>query len=93
MRDADLEKAVKDGVTACYVNCGQACRSPARMLIPEEKMEDAKRFAKEAADAHSVGDPMGDVTLGPVVNKIQFERIQSLIKAGIEEGATLVTGI
>ncbi|GLQ73685.1 aldehyde dehydrogenase family protein [Vibrio penaeicida] len=92
MRDADLEKAVKDGVTACYVNCGQACRSPARMLIPEEKMEDAKRFAKEAADAHSVGDPMGDVTLGPVVNKIQFERIQSLIKAGIEEGATLVTG-
>ncbi|WP_237324191.1 aldehyde dehydrogenase family protein [Vibrio penaeicida] len=92
MRDADLEKAVKEGVTACYVNCGQACRSPARMLIPEEKMEDAKRFAKEAADAHSVGDPMGDVTLGPVVNEIQFERIQSLIKAGIEEGATLVAG-
>ncbi len=92
LRDADLEKAVKDGVDACYVNCGQACRAPARMLVPAEKMEDAKRYAKEAADAHSVGDPMSDVKLGPVVNKLQFDRIQALIQSGIDEGATLVTG-
>lgn len=92
LRDADLEKAVKDGVDACYVNCGQACRAPARMLVPAEKMEEAKRYAKEAADAHSVGDPMSDVNLGPVVNKLQFDRIQALIQSGIDEGATLVTG-
>ena len=92
LRDADLEKAVKDGVDACYVNCGQACRTPARMLVPAEKMEEAKRYAKEAADAHSVGDPMSDVKLGPVVNKLQFDRIQALIQSGIDEGATLVTG-
>ena len=92
LRDADLEKAVKDGVDACYVNCGQACRAPARMLVPAEKMEEAKRYAKEAADAHSVGDPMSDVKLGPVVNKLQFDRIQALIQSGIDEGATLVTG-
>mgnify|MGYP001463280650 FL=1 len=92
LRDADLEKAVKDGVDACYVNCGQACRAPARMLVPVEKMEEAKRYAKEAADAHSVGDPMSDVKLGPVVNKLQFDRIQALIQSGIDEGATLVTG-
>ena len=92
LRDADLEKAVKDGVDACYVNCGQACRAPARMLVPAEKMEEAKRYAKEAADAHSVGDPMSDVKLGPVVNKLQFDRIQTLIQSGIDEGATLVTG-
>ena len=92
LRDADLEKAVKDGVDACYVNCGQACRAPARMLVPVEKMEEAKRYAKEAADAHSVGDPMSDVKLGPVVNKLQFDRIQTLIQSGIDEGATLVTG-
>jgi len=92
LRDADLEKAVKDGVDACYVNCGQACRAPARMLVPAEKMGEAKRYAKEAADAHSVGDPMSDVKLGPVVNKLQFDRIQTLIQSGIDEGATLVTG-
>jgi aldehyde dehydrogenase (NAD+) len=92
MRDVDLEKVVKDGVNACYINCGQACRAPARMLVPSEFMEDAKRYAKEAADAHLVGDPTAEVTLGPVVNKLQFDRIQSLIQAGIAEGATLVTG-
>lgn len=79
LRDADLEQAVKDGVDACYVNCGQACRSPARMLVPAERMEDAKRFAGEAAEAYSVGDPTGNAALGPVVNKAQFDRIQSLI--------------
>ncbi len=90
--DADVEKAVRDGVDACFVNCGQACRAPARLLIPASVMEDAKHWAKEAADAHTVGDPLTDVALGPVVNKMQFDRINSLIQAGIDEGATLVTG-
>ena len=92
MPDVDVEKAVREGVAACYVNCGQACRAPARLLIPRERMADAKVWAKEAAEAHSVGDPTTDVSLGPVVNKLQFDRIQSLIQAGIDEGATLLTG-
>ncbi|SOC82992.1 aldehyde dehydrogenase (NAD+) [Ensifer adhaerens] len=92
LRDADLEKSVKAGVEACYVNCGQACRAPARMLVPSERMEEAKAYAREAAESHSVGNPMGNFSLGPVVNKAQFDRIQMLIQAGIDEGATLVTG-
>lgn len=92
MRDVDLEAAVKAGVDACYVNCGQACRAPARMLVPAERMEEAKDWAAEAAGAHTVGAPDGDVRLGPVVNSLQYERIQSLIAKGIEEGATLVAG-
>ncbi|MDX8452319.1 aldehyde dehydrogenase family protein [Mesorhizobium sp. VK9D] len=92
MRDVDLEKAVKDGVNACYVNCGQACRAPSRMLVPAERMEEAKAWATEAADAHTVGSPNEDVVLGPVVNELQFNRIQALIEKGIAEGATLVTG-
>ena len=92
LRDADLEKSVKAGVEACYVNCGQACRAPARMLVPAERMEEAKAYAREAAETHSVGNPMGNFSLGPVVNKAQFDRIQMLIQAGIDEGATLVTG-
>lgn len=92
MRDVDLEAAVKAGVDACYVNCGQACRAPARMLVPAERMDEAKSWAAAAAAAHTVGAPDGDAMLGPVVNSLQYERIQSLIAKGIEEGATLVAG-
>ena len=92
LRDADLEKAVKSGVEACFINCGQACRAPGRMLVPADLMEDAKNFAQAAAQAHSVGNPGDNVSLGPVVNQAQFERIQKLIQSGIDEGATLVTG-
>jgi aldehyde dehydrogenase (NAD+) len=90
--DADLEQAVREGVNACFINVGQACRSPTRMLVPADRMQDAMAVAKRAAEAHSVGDPMTDVSLGPVVNESQFARIQALIEAGIAEGATLVTG-
>ena len=90
--DADREKAVKDGVDACFINCGQACRSPTRMLVPADAMDQAMTIAKQVAEAHSVGDPMTGVSLGPVVNEKQFEHIQRLIDAGIAEGATLVTG-
>jgi len=90
--DADLAQAVKDGVDACFINCGQACRAPARMLVPADRMEEAKRHAKAAAEAHRVGDPTTDVSLGPVVNEAQYTRIQSLIEAGIAEGATLIAG-
>ena len=90
--DADFEKAVTEGVRACFINVGQACRSPSRMLVPHERMEEAKEIAKRAAEAHTVGDPMSDVSLGPVVNDKQFAHIQSLISAGIKEGATLVAG-
>ncbi|MBK5933623.1 aldehyde dehydrogenase (NAD+) [Rhodovulum imhoffii] len=90
--DADLEKAVTEGVDACFINVGQACRSPSRMLVPHDRMQEAKDIAKAAAEKHAVGDPMTDVSLGPVVNEKQFRHIQGLIEQGIEEGATLVTG-
>lgn len=90
--DADLEAAVRDGIKACFVNCGQACRAPARLLIPANRMEQAKAIARAAAEAHTVGDPSGDVVLGPVVNEQQWRRIQELVQSGIDEGATIVTG-
>ena len=73
-------------------NSGQSCNAPTRMLVPAKKMEEAIVIAKEAADSTTVGDPNGNSQLGPVVNRAQWEKIQRLIKAGIEEGATLVTG-
>ena len=62
------------------------------MLVPAGKMEEAIVIAKEVAESTTVGDPNGNAQLGPVVNKVQWEKIQRLIQAGIDEGATLVAG-
>ena len=73
-------------------NSGQSCNAPTRMLVPAKRMDEAIAVAKEAAEAITVGDPNGNSQLGPVVNKTQWDKIQKLIQAGIDEGATLVTG-
>ncbi|TJW92363.1 MAG: aldehyde dehydrogenase family protein, partial [Mesorhizobium sp.] len=93
LADADLEKAVRKGVNACFGNSGQSCDAPTRMLVPAARHDEALTIARKAAEAHKVGDPRSeDTRLGPVVSKIQFDKIQRLIEAGIAEGATLVTG-
>jgi len=92
LEDADLKTAVGGGVRHVMQNSGQSCNAPTRMLVPSKKMGEAIVIAKEAAESTTVGDPNGNATIGPVVNKTQWEKIQRLIKAGIDEGATLVTG-
>jgi len=93
LRDADIAKAVADGVLYCMDNSGQSCNAPTRMLVPNESMDIAIEAAREAAESLKVGDPSDETTeLGPVVSKVQFDKIQSLIQAGIDEGAQLVTG-
>jgi len=92
LEDADFPTAVGGGVRHVMQNSGQSCNAPTRMLVPSKRMEEAMVIAKEAADSTTVGDPNGNAQIGPVVNKTQWEKIQRLIKAGIEEGATLVTG-
>jgi len=93
LEDADLGKAVKDGVRNCFTNTGQSCNAPTRMLVPRAKMAEAAAVAKQTAEAIKVGDPFGDnTTMGPLVSEAQFEKVQRLIARGIEEGATLVTG-
>src|ERR1700678_151972 len=90
--DADMQTAVSGGVKHVMQNSGQSCNAPTRMLVPAGKMDEAIVIAREAAEQITVGDPNGNATIGPVVNKTQWEKIQRLIKAGIAEGATLVTG-
>jgi aldehyde dehydrogenase (NAD+) len=93
LRDAELVEAVTKGVQVCFVNSGQSCNAPTRMLVPREKQREALAVAKAVAEAHKVGDPRAeDTVLGPVVSETQFNKIQQLISAGIREGATLVTG-
>jgi aldehyde dehydrogenase (NAD+) len=92
LEDADMKSAVGGGVRSVMNNSGQSCNAPTRMLVPAKKMDEAIVIAREAAESTTVGDPNGNATIGPVVNKTQWEKIQRLIKAGIAEGATLVTG-
>jgi aldehyde dehydrogenase (NAD+) len=93
LEDADFAKLVAGGAAHCFNNSGQSCNAPTRMLVPFSKMQEAAAVAKSVAEKAKVGDPRAaDTTMGPVVNKIQWEKIQGLIKAGIDEGATLVTG-
>ena len=90
--DADLEQAVAAGVRAVMLNSGQSCNAPTRLLVPKASMEAAIRIARAAAQAITVGDPLRDVQIGPVVSELHWNRIQALIQRGIEEGATLVAG-
>jgi aldehyde dehydrogenase (NAD+) len=93
MPDADLAVAVPDGVQRAFINSGQSCIAPTRMLVHKDKLAEAVAIARETASAMTVGDPLDIKTkLGPVANSAQFGRVQELIQAGIDEGATLVCG-
>jgi aldehyde dehydrogenase (NAD+) len=91
--DCDLEQAVKAGTLACFANSGQSCDAPTRMLVPEDRHDEALEIARAAAEGLRVGDPREPgIDLGPVVSAAQFEKIQRLIGVGIAERAELVTG-
>jgi aldehyde dehydrogenase (NAD+) len=91
--DVDFEKAVKSGIQRVVANSGQSCNAPTRMLVPAAKLAEVEAIAKRAADAVVVGDPASpDTMIGPLVSKIQFERVQGYLKKGVEEGAKLVAG-
>src|SRR5215510_5226874 len=93
LEDADMAKAVAGGTTHCFNNSGQSCNAPTRMLVPLQRMAEATAIAKAVADKTKVGDPKNaDTNLGPVVNRVQWDKIQALIKKGIDEGATLAAG-
>ncbi len=91
--DADLAKAVAGGVIGCFGNSGQSCDAPTRMFVPRALHDRAATIARAAAEKAKVGDPFAEgTTMGPVVSEVQFDKIQTLIQKGIDEGATLVTG-
>jgi betaine-aldehyde dehydrogenase len=91
--DADFERAVKTGVNNCYLNSGQTCSCWSRMLVPRERHDEAVELARQVAERFLLGDPTDVKTkLGPLVSAIQRERVRSLIRKGVEEGAVLVTG-
>jgi aldehyde dehydrogenase (NAD+) len=89
---ADLEKSVKGGAGHCFLNSGQSCNAPTKMLVSAKNYDKAVEIAVATANSTTVGDPNGEFRLGPIANQVQYEKILKLIEIGIEEGATLVAG-
>ena len=89
---ADLEKSVRGGAGHCFLNSGQSCNAPTKMLVSAQNYDKAVEVAIQTANSTSVGDPQGEFRIGPIANKAQYEKILRMIEIGIEEGARLVAG-
>lgn len=91
--DADLDARVAEGVAACFFNTGQSCDAPTRMLVERSIYSRVLELAEAAADATVAGDPEqeGD-HLGPLFDEIQYDRVQAMIREGLDQGARLLTG-
>lgn len=91
--DADLDKEIPMAVYGAYMNSGQACIAPTRLLVPQDKVDQVNAIAKATAESMVVGLPQNaNTNIGPMVSVKQFDKVQQYIKTGIEEGATLLTG-
>jgi aldehyde dehydrogenase (NAD+) len=91
--DADLEKAVINGIQKCYINCGQTCSALTRMLVPREKLEAVEQIAAAVVAQTQPGDPADPTTqIGPLASRVQRDRVLGYIEKGIAEGARLVAG-
>jgi aldehyde dehydrogenase (NAD+) len=91
--DADLSNAVPLAIAAGFANSGQACIAGTRLLVPEERSAEIKSLIKSAVEQVKVGDPRTDgVTVGPLVSKKQYERVQNYIQLGIDVGAEILVG-
>ncbi|AJC83145.1 aldehyde dehydrogenase protein (plasmid) [Rhizobium etli bv. phaseoli str. IE4803] len=91
--DADFSEAVAKGVLAGMRNVGQSCSAPTRMLVPAHRLEEVEELASATARAIRVGAPLDPATdMGPIANRAQFDRVQLMIQAGIDDGAKLLCG-
>ena len=91
--DAALEQAVPSALVMAFLNSGQACAAGTRLLVPKSRLDAIKRSIPEAMRALTVGDPADPKTaIGPMVSQKQYERVQSYIRKGIEEGAEVLVG-
>ena len=91
--DCDLEERVTESIAECMFNSGQSCDAPTRLLVERSCYEKVLQIARKAATDTTVGDPeIEGEHIGPLFDQIQFDRVQKMIKVGIDEGATLLAG-
>jgi aldehyde dehydrogenase (NAD+) len=91
--DAALDNSIPSALVLAFMNSGQACAAGTRLLVPKSRLEDVKRAIKDGMRAYTVGDPVDPkVTIGPMVSQKQYDRVESYIRKGIEEGAEVLVG-
>jgi aldehyde dehydrogenase (NAD+) len=91
--DASLEKAIPKALAIAFMNSGQACAAGTRLLVPRNRLDAVERALRQAMHAFTVGDPVDPNTvIGPMISQKQYERVQSYIRKGIEEGAEVLVG-
>jgi aldehyde dehydrogenase (NAD+) len=91
--DAALDKAIPSALTLAFMNSGQACAAGTRLLVPKSRLDEVKRAIRDAMQAFTVGDPADpNVMVGPMVSQKQYDRVESYIRKGIEEGAEVLVG-
>src|SRR6266436_4414620 len=91
--DADLDKAIPTSLAIAFMNSGQACVAGTRLLVPKSRLDAVKQAILNAMPAFPAGDPTDPKTVvGPMVTQKQYERGQSYIRKGIEEGAEVLVG-
>jgi aldehyde dehydrogenase (NAD+) len=93
LEDAALDQAIPSALTMAFLNSGQACAAGTRLLVPKSRLDAVKRAIREVMRAFTVGNPADPkTTVGPMVSQKQYERVQSYIRKGIEEGAEVLVG-
>ena len=91
--DCDLEERVTASVAECMYNTGQSCDAPTRLLVERSCYDEVLQIARQAAADTVVGNPEDEGEhIGPLFDQIQFDRVQAMIRVGIDEGATLLAG-
>lgn len=91
--DADLEDRVAGSVLECFNNSGQSCDAPTRLLVQKSVYDKAVEIATRVGKQAKVGNPAEEGShIGPLVSDVQFGRVQTLIEAGIAEGARVLVG-
>jgi aldehyde dehydrogenase (NAD+) len=93
LADADLERAVSDGISDALRNAGQVCGGLTRILVPQERLAEAEELSVRKADSYVLGDPFDPATtLGPVATAAARERVRGYIRSGLEEGVRMLIG-
>jgi aldehyde dehydrogenase (NAD+) len=91
--DADFMAAVPDGIKKAFLNSGQTCSALTRMLVPRSRLAEAEAIAAAVCEQVTVGDPMDPATdLGPLVSRVQRERVLEFVGEAQEAGTRLVAG-
>ena len=91
--DCNLEERISGAIEECYINTGQSCDAPTRLLVERSCYQQVLEIAKRLGEAVKVDDPAIEGNhLGPLVSDIQYGRVQAMIEKGIKEGATLLVG-